>query len=413
MASLKSKLFKAMGRSSEDPVASQEAGKYKLLVTAGPAYDKSKHQTVHVNSDQAVYVENEFLRAKIKVRIREYRGLPTLSPLSSPYFDDPVHEKDQYSIAFSFVPKRGLPSVDTVWGNDFDHPIRERLPPGVNAAFKIVKGFIDTGLQIDAYADEPWLYGPSITSWFALRIGEKLADDEDFPAPVEDSAMKEGAEGSGQEIRERLHIPSTYSTRHKHFLSAANREAFVFEEGRLYQGDFFKPYIDFGNFALKLPGFSLKVIKYVDQKSHCLRYVFKHRKTGDVYFNINFNLLWGENLEEAMKEDEEQKRAGAQQMNGHAAVGCKSDTGKAKQGPDGQAQAGAQTASTEAASGSGVAQQPQRPSQSGAQRSIRLHAGDHGALADHTSVNNITNMLRNTSTSDKSSAKADVFDDVD
>ena len=70
----------------------------------------------------------------------------------------------------------------------------------------------------------------------------------------------------------------------------------MFEKGRLYQGDFFNPYIDFPNFSLKLPGFSLKVLKYIGDKTHCLRYVFKNRETGDLYFNINFTLLWGEQL---------------------------------------------------------------------------------------------------------------------
>lgn len=56
-------------------------------------------------------------------------------------------------------------------------------------------------------------------------------------------------------------------------------------------------------FMLKLPGFSLKVIKYVGDKTHCLRYVFKNRQTGDMYFNVNFTLLWGDELQNALKED--------------------------------------------------------------------------------------------------------------
>jgi hypothetical protein len=106
-------------RSSDDEAAAQEAEKYRLIVTAGPSYDKSTHKVVGVNTGEAVSFENEFVRAKVKVRIRGYRGLPGRCPPTSPYFDDPWHAKDQYSVAFSFVPKQDLPSLDTVWGNDF------------------------------------------------------------------------------------------------------------------------------------------------------------------------------------------------------------------------------------------------------------------------------------------------------
>lgn len=106
-------------RSSDDEAAAQEAEKYRLIVTAGPSYDKSTHKVVGVNTGEAVSFENEFVRAKVQVRIRGYRGLPARCPPTSPYFDDPWHAKDQYSVAFSFVPKQDLPSLDTVWGNDF------------------------------------------------------------------------------------------------------------------------------------------------------------------------------------------------------------------------------------------------------------------------------------------------------
>lgn len=106
-------------RSSDDEAAAQEAEKYRLIVTAGSSYDKSTHKVVGVNTGEAVSFENEFVRAKVQVRIRNYRGLPGRCPPISPYFDDPWHAKDQYSVAFSFVPKQDLPSLDTVWGNDF------------------------------------------------------------------------------------------------------------------------------------------------------------------------------------------------------------------------------------------------------------------------------------------------------
>lgn len=297
----------------------QEADKYRLLVTAGPSYDPQTHQIVHVNTDTPTYIENEFMRCKLKVRIQGFRGLPSSSPSTSPYFKDQAHTKDQYSIAFSFVPKKDLPSVDVIWGNDFDHPVRDRLPPGFNTAFKIVKEFIDPGLECDAYADEPWLYGPALSCWFGLRIGEKMKEGEEIPEAEEaQDVLREGSDGSGTDIRQQLGVPDNNEKRRKFFLTPARREPFTFEKDRLYQVDFFNPYLDFGNFALKLPGFSIKVIKYIDEKSHTLRYVLKNRSSGDVYFAVNLNLLWGEQLQKALESDGEQLKALAgQQLNGY------------------------------------------------------------------------------------------------
>ena len=331
MASAVRALKAATGRKSE-PETTPEAEKYRLVVTAGPSYAKSSHKVVAVNTGEAVTIENEFVRARVKVRIRGFRGLPSRCPSSSPYFDDPSHAKDQYSVAFSFVPKQDLPSLNTVWGNDFDHPVRDRLPPGFNTAFKIVKEFIDPGLSCDAYADEPWLYGPSLSCWFAFRLGEKVGDDEEVPEPGgEDEVTREGSDGSGEEQRTRLGLPENNEKRRKFFLDAKNREEFVFEKGRCYQADFFNPYLDFGNCALKLPGFSLNVIKYVDEKSHCLRYVFKNRETGDVYLNVNIALLWDQDLMDALQAEKEGDAALQATMGGEVSKPVENDSIQAQE----------------------------------------------------------------------------------
>ncbi|KAM0698537.1 hypothetical protein Q7P36_002004 [Cladosporium allicinum] len=331
MASAVRALKAATSRKSE-PETTPEAEKYRLVVTAGPSYAKSSHKVVAVNTGEAVTFENEFVRARVKVRIRGFRGLPSRCPSSSPYFDDPSHAKDQYSVAFSFVPKQDLPSLNTVWGNDFDHPVRDRLPPGFNTAFKIVKEFIDPGLSCDAYADEPWLYGPSLSCWFAFRLGEKVGDDEEVPEPGgEDEVTREGSDGSGEEQRTRLGLPENNEKRRKFFLDAKNREEFVFEKGRCYQADFFNPYLDFGNCALKLPGFSLNVIKYVDEKSHCLRYVFKNRETGDVYLNVNIALLWDQDLMDALQAEKESDAALQATMGGEVSKPVENDSIQAQE----------------------------------------------------------------------------------
>src|SRR6195952_5232651 len=86
---------------------------------------------------------------------------------------------------------------------------------------------------------------------------------------------------SGEEIRQQYNLPDDPAKRRKHFLSEKHRETFKFEAGRLYEGDFFNPYIDFSStfhfyqpkisvsvfanwpleFSLRLPGFSISVLR--------------------------------------------------------------------------------------------------------------------------------------------------------
>ena len=396
-SALKSKVAGLASSTTSSAATSEEAEQYKLLVTAGPSYNQNEHKPVKVNTGEATYIENEFVRAKINVRVKGFRGLPSSSPSTSDYFESPIHQKDQYSLGFSFVPKQDLTSVDTVWGNDLDHPVRDRLPPGFNTAFRIVKEFIDPGLACDVYADEPWLYGPSLSCWFALRIGDEYAEDADFPAP---GVLTEGADGSGSNVREELGLPENNEKRRKFFLSEENRKSFVFKQGRLYQGDFYNPYLDFANFALKLPGFSLKVIKYIGEKTHCLRYVFKNRKTGDVYFNVNFTLLWGEKLEQALAQDEEQGNA-AKDGNLNGIVAEHVNEGASSDQPSNSRPETEQEVPKASASGVDVS--------SSVPPAMQLHPGDHHAAADSRTTNEppddgideIDRLLRETSTKQK------------
>jgi len=322
------------GNASSTPASENKpAHNYKLRVTAGLSYDTSTHVVVPVNASQTLDLNSQHMLLSVAVRIKKFTGLPTSCPITSPYFNHPLHKSDQYSISFSFVPKVDLPGNELVFGNNFDRPIRDRLPPGFNQAFKIVKWFVDPGLEGDPYSDKPYLYGPALSSWNILRIGEKIFEPEtqgsngndqgDEPHPENESrrskdseswkipnvesfhevVVEEGAEGSGSELRSTLSIPPDSSARKKHFLTESHRQNFTFEAGRLYQSDFGNPFLDFNDFSLKLPGFSLNVIKYVDEKTHELRYVLKNRTTDDIYAVVLFSLLFGDERDEIGQKD--------------------------------------------------------------------------------------------------------------
>ncbi|EME49080.1 hypothetical protein DOTSEDRAFT_163112 [Dothistroma septosporum NZE10] len=278
------------------------ADKYILKVTAGPNYQDQ--EPIAPNSEQATHISSPQLSVKLRLRIQNYRGLPEGSSKSSPYFDHEKHKHDLYSLAFTFSPKEDINGHDIVLGNDFDHPIRDKLPPGFNQAFKIATWFIDPGLYGDVQADEPYLYSPLLSSINKFRIGPK--DDkqqekiEEVRANEEALVIEEGADGDGQEIRQKAGMPEDSAARQKYFLTEQHLKDFTFEKGREYSNDFFNPYLDFNDFALRLPGFSvipgitIPIISYWDGqplRSHSLRYVLKNRATDEPLFVIIFTLL--------------------------------------------------------------------------------------------------------------------------
>jgi len=270
--------------------------KYTLSVTAGPTYKDQK--PVPVNTEDVVKIDSELGTINLRVRIQNFRGEDASAPKTSPYFQDAHHKSDLYSLGFTFTPKKDINGNDLVLGN-FDHPIRDRLPPGFQQAFKIATWFIDPGLYGDVHADEPYLYSPLLSSINVLRLGpkddaeqEKIEEARADNTPV---VFEEGADGDGQEARDSQGVPGTVAARRKHFLDKNHLKAFTFEKGREYSMDFYNPYLDFNDFALRLPGFGLipgitiPILSYWDGQP--LRYVLKNRETNEVIFVAVFSLI--------------------------------------------------------------------------------------------------------------------------
>lgn len=142
-----------------------------------------------------------------------------------------------------------IPATDLVFGNDFEKPIRDKLPTGFGAAYRLLRWAIDPGLEGDVYAEHPYLYGPLVSSINVLRVGPKdgdLQEKKHSEGQEGDEVITEGADGEdAQEIRRRMGIPDDGARRMKFFLNKAHKEAFVFEKGRRYECDFFNGYLDF------------------------------------------------------------------------------------------------------------------------------------------------------------------------
>lgn len=241
--------------------------KYILRVTAGSDYDISQVE-VPVNRSQPVKLSGPLADIELNVRIRSYGGLPRNSPSTSPYFETEPHQtnNDQYSISFRLTLKKpadvddnGISATDLQFGNDFDHPIRDRLPPGFNTAMNIVKWWIDPGLEGDAYADKPYLYGPALSSFNVIHVGEGEFDEEKGGLWFE-----EGGDEEAMKTRREIGAPDVSKERMRWALKPQSKEDWIFEYGQMYGFDFFNAYLDFANLALRLPGYHLPIMKYWD-----------------------------------------------------------------------------------------------------------------------------------------------------
>ncbi|RAL08875.1 DUF1769 domain-containing protein [Aspergillus homomorphus CBS 101889] len=280
---------------------SNKAPDQRLRITVGPKYDPQTHQSVQVNGAEPIRIESPHLTADIWVRIQDYTGYPTTSPRTNPYFNHEVTSRNRYSITLSLTFKQAVNGNDLLFGNDFDHPIRDYLPPGFGTAFRIVKTMLDPSLDGDAHADKPYLYSPALASWNQFHIGDVT---NALPA-VSDPVILEGADGSGMEVRNTYAIPEDAAARTKHFRAEEKRAEFEFEAGRVYQADFGNPYLDFNEFSIHIPGITLNISKYVSEKNNVLRYVLKNRATGEEYLVIGFTVVLDEEQEEDTEENKE------------------------------------------------------------------------------------------------------------
>ena len=241
------------------------ADKYLLRVTAGPGYDPSDHVVLPVNTSESTLIKSPHCTSRVKVRVQHYRGLPRGSASTSPYFSHPSHLHDQYSISFTFVPHESVSGAALVFGNDFDRPIRDRLPPGFSTAFRIAKWAVDPGLDGDPYADKPYLYSPLVATITRLNVGPKTkkggTEDGFDLGEDDDEVIEEGAEGDGEMVRKEIEMPNGAAERKKWGYN--EKEKWLWESGRRYSADFFNAYLDFNSFSLKLPGFSLPVLGHL------------------------------------------------------------------------------------------------------------------------------------------------------
>ncbi|KAF8933806.1 hypothetical protein BGZ58_006104 [Dissophora ornata] len=259
------------------------------------------------------------------------------------WFSKPGGDKNLSSVQISGRFKREWPGHQVVFGNQFERPLR--LPPLSSIALRFIQ-FIDPGLKADLYCDRPWAFSPLIATMNTVNVSgwhideatqkkvERQGQEQDkerlenelppWPSPegehiVEDTTLlfsadvkKKGEEEERiqkkeKELQEqdddREELVKTKSgnalaattdslnsgARRSYFAKEANLAKHRYRPDQVYGFDFFNPYVDFANFTLRVPGFSVDITKYWDGQP--LTYIIKSQDSSVVFLAFQFELI--------------------------------------------------------------------------------------------------------------------------
>jgi len=263
----------------------------KLQVTAGSSF--SALSTVAVNKDtQPLKISNNHFEGSLTVRIKDFKGQDNevVSDSESGYFQQ--HSGLTWSIQLQGRFKQDQLMDDVVFGNIFDHPIRDSLPYGTALALKFVN-FIDPALEQDIYADKPWAWSPLISTM--NRIAFHPSSSSEIPwnssQAEEDITPLYSTSGKKEDVE---YLKGNSDARRKYFANKTNRDG-VIPKDTVFETDFCNGFIDFNtlsvNFGARLQ-FSLA--KYWDGQP--VRYICRTRDGSKIFFCIDFTLVDAEGL---------------------------------------------------------------------------------------------------------------------
>ncbi|KAF9903952.1 hypothetical protein EC991_003170 [Linnemannia zychae] len=316
--------------------------RYRLRVSAGPSADPKDLKVLAVNDDSSpTLIESDEFIGQIVVRIKgldksfgykegqEHDSLPLIS--ESPWFSLPGGDNNLSSVQISGRFKREWPGEQVVFGNQFEKPLR--LPPFSSIALKFIQ-FIDPGLKADIYCDRPWAFSPliatmntvNVSGWHLDKATQKKVEEHGqeqdkerlenelppWPSPegehiVEDTTLlfqsdnkqhvEQGEGTAARDVHEKEELtmaptqPTVLDTsaRRSYFAKEANLIKHRYRPDQVYGFDFFNPYLDFANFTLKVPGFSVDITKYWDGQP--LTYIIKSQDSSVTFMAFQFELI--------------------------------------------------------------------------------------------------------------------------
>ncbi|KAI8603549.1 hypothetical protein EDD21DRAFT_302112 [Dissophora ornata] len=277
-----------------------ETTRYRLRVSAGPSADPNDLKPIVVNDDaNPMLIESDEFIGQIVVRIRgldkapgyeegqKQDGLETHP--ESLWFSKPGGDKNLSSVQISGRFKREWPGHQVVFGNQFERPLR--LPPLSSIALRFIQ-FIDPGLKADLYCDRPWAFSPLIAT---MNTVNKKGEEEERIQKKE-KELQEQDDDREELVKTKSGNALAATTdslnsgaRRSYFAKEANLAKHRYRPDQVYGFDFFNPYVDFANFTLRVPGFSVDITKYWDGQP--LTYIIKSQDSSVVFLAFQFELI--------------------------------------------------------------------------------------------------------------------------
>lgn len=166
---------------------------------------------------------------------------------SRKYFDN-RSRKFSFQVQGKF--KQEINGDDLIWDISFPYGL-QNLPFFTPMAVKFLH-YLDPATAVDFYAPEAFVKCPVLTMMNAMSCWDA---SEGY-----DRCYVEGIEEDGKYFGEQTWDAPK---RRKFYLDTENRKSFTFSTDKIYAFESFNPHMDWSGFTAKIPGFEIKVSKYL------------------------------------------------------------------------------------------------------------------------------------------------------
>jgi hypothetical protein len=287
-----------------------------------------KLKLIRVNDeDHPLTIDSDVFQGRATVRIQGFTGVrpsaeggegndEDAAGLETHYFEHGHAKGCTWSVQVQGRFKKTVCVDDVEYGNQFERPIKDKLPWGTSVALRAIN-IIDPTLRHDIYSDQPWAFGPLITSMTRVNVHrlDKQADSSDtstwpaFPKgtsdedyvqddtsallrdPTDPTNIRKEIEDEGladfSTLNQLSDKQSAHTNRARFWSNSSTRQAVSFEPTDIVSLAFDNAFIDFNTLRAVLPytgGMGFDLQHYWDGQP--VRYFCKDASTGTVFFVV-------------------------------------------------------------------------------------------------------------------------------
>lgn len=234
-------------------------GKQKLSVRSGDNFDLPIDDYINY---KPLKIDNEYFEGFLIIRFSNWIwGKASQNTTHAKDDEDPEdllktrNYFNKRSRKFSFQVqgrfKQELNGDDLIWDISFPFGL-QNLPFFTPMAVKFLH-YLDPATSVDFYAPEAYVKCPVLTMMNALSGWEI---DQGYDRFIVEGLNEEGTIFGNDASWDA-------AKRRKFYLDEDNRKKFTFKTDKIYAFESFNPHMDWSGFTAKIPGFEIKVSKYL------------------------------------------------------------------------------------------------------------------------------------------------------